>query len=71
MLTGEKASDLRRQLYYNMLLKVRDPVQLNRLANSAVNYKGWLAGDVPVLREATKQATELLELIDKEYGAEE
>jgi len=71
MLSGSKAGDLRKQLFYNMPLKVRDQVQLNRLANSAVNYKGWLAGYIPVLFEAKKQAVYLLKLINDEYGLEE
>ena len=71
MLSGSKAGDLAKQSFYNMPLKVRDPVQLNRLANSAVNYKGWIAGYIPILYEAKKQAVDILKLINEEYGAEE
>jgi hypothetical protein len=53
--------------YYDMPIKVRDAAKLNQLANSAVNYNGWNAGYINVLQNAKKQATELIESINKEY----
>ena len=54
--------------FYDMPLKVRDPVKLNQLANSAVNYNGWNVGYIRVLKKAKAQAADLLQAIEKGYN---
>lgn len=61
----------RKAKYYDMPLKVHDPVKLNQLANSAVNYNGWNAGYITALKRAKQRATELIDAIDKEYALDE
>lgn len=56
--------------FYNMTLKIKDPEKLNQLANSAINYNARNWGYINLLNKAKKQATGLLEAIQKEYGLE-
>lgn len=68
MVTGSDPNKLADQYYYDMPIKVRDPVKMNQLANSAVNYNGWNAGFINTLKNAKQQATDLIESINEEYG---
>jgi len=56
--------------YYNMTLKIRDAEKLNQLANSAINYNARNWGYINLLNKAKKQATVLLQDINREYGLE-
>jgi hypothetical protein len=56
-------------IYYDMPIKIRNVEKLNQLANSAVAYNGWNLGYIKVLTTAKQQSTEIIQLINKEYGA--
>jgi hypothetical protein len=56
-----------RMLKYDMPILTKDPIILNRFANTVVNYKGRLRGYVDRLIKAKKQATDLIEAIQQEY----
>jgi hypothetical protein len=51
---------------YDMTLLVKDPVILNKLANSFVNYKARSYGHSITISKANAIATELIKLIEKE-----
>jgi hypothetical protein len=52
---------------YDMPILVRDPLRLNRFANSMLNYKSRNWGYITGLNGAKTRATELLNLIKKNY----
>ena len=70
---GENMSHLNGQLnqegsaLYDMEILVKDPVKLNALANSFVNFKANNYGYATGLNNAIKIATELLERINVTY----
>ena len=54
-------------LKYDMPLLIKDPIVLNKFANTAVNYKGRLRGYVARVIKAKKQADLIIKMIQKEY----
>jgi hypothetical protein len=52
---------------YDMPIVIKDPLKLNILANSFVNFKANNYGYTTALNNAMKRATELLSLIDSKY----
>jgi hypothetical protein len=55
---------------YEMPIIVKDPIKLNALANSFVNFKANNYGYTTALNNALKISTELLTLIDNKYQIE-
>jgi len=53
---------------YDMQLMVRDPLVLNKLANSFINYKSRIYGHSDIITKANDIATELIKLINKELN---
>jgi len=56
--------------YYDMLLVVKDPVRLNGLANSFINYKSRNWGYYTSTNRAKQIAAGLIKLINEEYHLE-
>jgi hypothetical protein len=53
-----------------MALMEKDPLKLNEFANSFINYQSNNIGYNRNVRQAKKLATELMVLINREYGLE-
>jgi hypothetical protein len=65
------STDISKSALYNMPLVVKDPLRLNELANSFINYKARMYGYYAVTAVALKKATALIEEIKKEYGLDD
>jgi hypothetical protein len=67
---SDQADDSSTVTGFSMALMEKDPLKLNEFANSFINYQSNNIGYNRNVRQAKKLATELMVLINREYGLE-